>query len=115
MDGIIPACAGNTDAALMPPVTAGDHPRVCGEHEFEQPSAVAGRGSSPRVRGTLVVAELLGHESGIIPACAGNTFHEKTSEDTTWDHPRVCGEHLNLFFAVMPSLGSSPRVRGTPS
>ena len=30
--GIIPACAGNTDAAGGALSAVGDHPRVCGEH-----------------------------------------------------------------------------------
>ena len=31
------------------------------------------------------------------------------------DHPRVCGEHLVESFCELAGLGSSPRVRGTPS
>ena len=51
---------------------------------------------------------------GIIPAYAGNTNPTERALLGEVDHPRVCGEHLNLFFAVMSSLGSSPRMRGTP-
>ena len=31
------------------------------------------------------------------------------------DHPRVCGEHLRVSRIVFRELGSSPRMRGTPS
>ena len=30
-----------------------------------------------------------------------------------WDHPRVCGEHLNHWGIYGVSPGSSPRMRGT--
>ena len=53
--GIIPAHAGNTKDEVLADCIVRDHPRACGEH--------------------FVVAELLGHESGIIPAQAGNTQH----------------------------------------
>ncbi len=50
-------------------------------------------GSSPRVRGTVVVGMAGGKRDGIIPACAGNR---------------------QAFFAIrLLSGGSSPRVRGT--
>ena len=29
------------------------------------------------------------------------------------DHPRVCGEHLDMRVVIAPIAGSSPRVRGT--
>ena len=32
---------------------------------------------------------------------------------STRDHPRVCGEHLDLYVNPLLSLGSSPRMRGT--
>ena len=51
---IIPACAGNTEAAVDDEIVSRDHPRVCGEHAEHDPIVSAVRGSSPRVRGTLV-------------------------------------------------------------
>ena len=74
---------------------------------------VSSMGSSPRMRGTLVVAELLGHESGIIPAYAGNTWNRQRQASPCWDHPRVCGEHAVLNSDALPFTGSSPRMRGT--
>ena len=31
------------------------------------------------------------------------------------DHPRVCGEHLGCLRILVPTQGSSPRMRGTPT
>ena len=46
-------------------------------------------------------AELLLHEQlGIIPAYAGSTGLAKEARSCTRDHPRVCGEHLNLRTSV---------------
>ena len=50
--GIIPAHAGNTPHRLPSIPDTGDHPRACGEHQFDRWLAEAGAGSSPRMRGT---------------------------------------------------------------
>ena len=112
MDGIIPACAGNTHCSSFLRCLKGDHPRVCGEHMTRSATPLSRRGSSPRVRGTHSSITGLVLATGIIPACAGNTSRTRTRPPPTRDHPRVCGEHL----ITAPSLfdtGSSPRVRGT--
>ena len=91
--GIIPACAGNTSVSSPTRTSRWDHPRVCGEHAAAVESAVKDKGSSPRVRGTLVFRLRLHLPLGIIPACAGNT--------------------LSVMAARFALRGSSPRVRGT--
>ena len=55
VDGIIPAYAGNTllKSMRLPPFL--DHPRVCGEHQMADARPQHAQGSSPRMRGTLVV------------------------------------------------------------
>ena len=111
--GIIPAYAGNTLRWRHGSCRCRDHPRVCGEHLTSCVMVVSSMGSSPRMRGTLVVAELLGHESGIIPAYAGNTWNRQRQASPCWDHPRVCGEHAVLNSDALPFTGSSPRMRGT--
>ena len=50
---------------------------------------------------------------GIIPAYAGNTGCAVGVPEGMRDHPRVCGEHLQLVVLVRPLEGSSPRMRGT--
>ncbi len=71
--GIIPACAGNTDNSGSEASDSGDHPRVCGEHPPRRKRTARRLGSSPRVRGTLLLYRRRHQSEGIIPACAGNT------------------------------------------
>ena len=93
LQGIIPACAGNTCLSLASISCPWDHPRVCGEHS---PNSLAVRivlGSSPRVRGTL--------------------SRRQGERARARDHPRVCGEHSHSSSFTPSASGSSPRVRGT--
>ena len=134
LGGIIPACAGNTNALLKPLAPKRDHPRVCGEHTIPQiflveiardHPRVCGehaedlherhifQGSSPRVRGTRLSAWSWPTMAGIIPACAGNTGSTSTGSTPPGDHPRVCGEHTLMYRWARMYVGSSPRVRGT--
>ncbi len=73
VQGIIPACAGNTYIGGESTECPRDHPRVCGEHEEDEYLIMRELGSSPRVRGTHLVAQAFNGGFGIIPACAGNT------------------------------------------
>ena len=89
----IPACAGNT-----PDLTV--WPRA--------------RGSSPRMRGTQPCSHRALRGRRFIPACAGNT-HPRRLWPSAPVHPRVCGEHYQPTHCRKAVVGSSPRVRGTPS
>ena len=111
--GIIPACAGNTHDTVGTDTIARDHPRVCGEHQLLNGLQTSIEGSSPRVRGTPRLTEAGSGNSGIIPACAGNTREPLCVARCFRDHPRVCGEHPTMICRVMCVTGSSPRVRGT--
>ena len=73
LSGIIPAYAGNTCSGLAWCRVQWDHPRVCGEHTASISINFMYWGSSPRMRGTLIIR---------------SPFRK-----TPWDHPRVCGEH----------------------
>ena len=53
LQGIIPACAGNTIIAFGLVEPCGDHPRMRGEHAPRIFSNISYRGSSPHARGTL--------------------------------------------------------------
>ena len=112
--GIIPAYAGNTIHQYVSERDGRDHPRVCGEHIFHRASMYCPMGSSPRMRGTHKVGQKVTTATGIIPAYAGNTVSLSKNEDTPWDHPRVCGEHVSVRTAPSTNTGSSPRMRGTP-
>ena len=71
-------------------------------------------GSSPRMRGTPLRSGCRLLRSGIIPAHAGNTRASLRRRTGTRDHPRACGEHLDMRVTIAPIAGSSPRMRGTP-
>ena len=49
---------------------------------------------------------------GIIPADAGSTYAGNPGLGVLGDHPRVCGEHLDLRMLSVRLPGSSPRMRG---
>ena len=87
---------------------------MCGEHWSNWDELDYTQGSSPRVRGTPPSAKSPDGKHGIIPACAGNTGFEQKRRTLVVDHPRVCGEHCAAPPPWPISLGSSPRVRGTP-
>ena len=111
--GIIPAYAGNTADKMIHRATVGDHPRVCGEHRGLSTFVYRPPGSSPRMRGTLVLPLDRDSVFGIIPAYAGNTGICSTNSPMARDHPRVCGEHATCERIAGDAGGSSPRMRGT--
>ena len=84
LKGIIPAYAGSTESGSGSTCQARDHPRVCGEHMYTDPSQIPTEGSSPRMRGARAHDELVETGLGIIPAYAGSTLkylvrYEQTS------------------------------------
>ena len=111
--GIIPACAGNTNHCKARLGYSGDHPRMCGEHKLLTGFMALVTGSSPNVRGTQCSCIQNRLQSGIIPACAGNTSRNRNSTRYARDHPRMCGEHIGPHSAPFREWGSSPHVRGT--
>ena len=111
--GIIPAYAGNTISQARRYSKRWDHPRVCGEHrkfiinhDFFKGSSPRMRGtpmssahlamrsgSSPRMRGTHSVARERDAVVGIIPAYAGNTLKNPSSESRN----PIIELHFNQF------------------
>ena len=112
--GIIPACAGSTSSAGRSSSPMGDHPRMCGEHRPLDGSVGQSTGSSPHVRGALGNVDVDDAVCGIIPACAGSTGHVAIGRPGEWDHPRMCGEHVESRYGFTCETGSSPHVRGAP-
>ena len=96
-EGIIPAYAGSTRLSLINNVLIRDHPRVCGEHRLLYLFRFRFRGSSPRMRGALVVEVAGDGDAGIIPAYAGSTISFALMWWAARDHPRVCGEHCYRY------------------
>ena len=111
--GIIPACAGNTLYDRNLSHWSRDHPRMRGEHERPRVPCRECEGSSPHARGTQVPQFIGLYDSGIIPACAGNTAESDLSNNCVWDHPRMRGEHIKGIRILWGILGSSPHARGT--
>ena len=90
-------------------------PAHAGELAVTRRRRDASVGSSPRMRGTLDRNRIEGHHRRIIPAHAGNSARSCTPSRTTPDHPRACGELDGLPDDRVRVVGSSPRMRGTPT
>ena len=71
---ITPACAGITQMATPDGDMPWDHPRVCGNYPGGSRSGKRGRGSPPRVRELLNIANPHNWSDRITPACAGITI-----------------------------------------
>ena len=110
--GIIPACAGSTVEQLFLTTVMGDHPRMCGEHCLSERVGGCVPGSSPHVRGALILNRSNRPKRGIIPACAGSTATMNKARTCNRDHPRMCGEHPPDIDKLCRAVGSSPHVRG---
>ena len=91
--GITPAYAGNTHPKSVGRITAGDHPRLRGEHYVSHKLFVKHLGSPPPTRGTPVYQGYPLCSLRITPAYAGNTAKKLPSGNYRWDHPRLRGEH----------------------
>ena len=109
----IPAQAGNTHHPMPPEVEDAVHPRAGGEHVGIRIGEVRAYGSSPRRRGTQVLASVLRCLHRFIPAQAGNTYFCLLPACRHTVHPRAGGEHLPIARFIARSIGSSPRRRGT--
>ena len=109
----IPACAGNRPWRLDIEAQYAVHPRVCGEQIQFAKGRTYPAGSSPRVRGTVVLQYNDGERERFIPACAGNSGFNIDMTSASTVHPRVCGEQRRASNTKSTPAGSSPRVRGT--
>ena len=112
MKGIIPARAGSTHALARLHACDRDHPRSCGEHCVQTGPICRGTGSSPLVRGARSGQGKQRQVDRIIPARAGSTGFSEASSTSSRDHPRSCGEHIQIYSKLVLNGGSSPLVRG---
>ena len=125
-DRFIPAHAGNSPFRRASSGSVTVHPRACGELIFRLLRPGRGTGSSPRMRGTQYRASRSSSFVRFIPAHAGNSVADVTSDGLYRYgssprmrgtrsqgpvHLRACGE---LDFPCRTcDTGSSPRMRGT--
>ena len=109
----IPARAGNSKQLVSLVVILSVHPRTCGELSSSRRAPSVAIGSSPRVRGTPIMLLNVIHGLRFIPARAGNSLPSYWGSSSEPVHPRACGELLIVSSKGPPSIGSSPRVRGT--
>ena len=109
---IIPAHAGQTRLVWFHPGVFADHPRACGANRLLDEGARASDGSSPRMRGKLLLCHLVGLRIRIIPAHAGQTRSSPFLSLSFADHPRACGANGTVNGVNQRQHGSSPRMRG---
>ena len=73
-EGLIPARAGSTRSRIWTLWVRRAHPRPCGEHALKAGAVNQMSGSSPPVRGALIIYCLPPLLFGLIPARAGSTL-----------------------------------------
>ncbi len=109
----IPVRAGNASHAMPQPQACAVHPRACGERRSSRLSSASLSGSSPCVRGTQSLRQLLPGCRRFIPVRAGNALDAFRIDAGKPVHPRACGERGEVGGAHDRTTGSSPCVRGT--
>ena len=122
-NGLIPACAGKTQAKHLAEMANGAHPRMRGENLMCGLALIVVVGSSPHARGKRRNSTLMGLGGRLIPACAGKTLADldqhrafepiryNLSRTITDIKPRQRREKLE----PLSSKGSPPPLRGYPS
>ena len=110
----IPAYAGKTLLISRNCFTCTEHPRVCGENASPFCLRTLASGTSPRMRGKLLMSSPPGGVMRNIPAYAGKTARNPGLENGLSEHPRVCGENVCDKFFLQFTYGTSPRMRGKP-
>ena len=111
--GITPACAGNSGCSAGVTPSRWDHPRLRGEQASSMTLTSRVIGSPPLARGTVRTGIFQPVNSGITPACAGNSNLVIYQCHKAGDHPRLRGEQSFSIFYSLRGLGSPPLARGT--
>ena len=113
--GITPACAGNTCLTWHWLTWCRDHPRMRGEYADQAEKGKLEPGSPPHARGIRGNRGDRVRESGITPACAGNTYLSDPLVLASGDHPRMRGEYAFAILFPPKCQGSPPHARGIPA
>ena len=85
---------------------------MCGEKAVSGNWAERFTGSPPRARGEVSNSPFRSEVARITPACAGRSFQQYHRGALESDHPRVCGEKMDVSEFQGAIHGSPPRVRG---
>ena len=109
---ITPAGAGKTFINGEKRCMKWDHPRRCGENQQLLFTMVNKIGSPPQVRGKRKRILPFSRTYRITPAGAGKTIVYAVNAAYTWDHPRRCGENIEILLIFPFTIGSPPQVRG---
>ena len=112
-DRFIPARAGNSYGIKAAGLGTAVHPRPCGEQRKPGACLHVSSGSSPPVRGTVLINRKNSCIIRFIPARAGNSNIVIQRRCAQAVHPRPCGEQCDRLEANVSNFGSSPPVRGT--
>ena len=113
--GIIPACAGSTEAGTATPEPPRDHPGMRREHHPASIARAVGWGSSRHAPGAQLMEHLENDHFGIIPACAGSTEELFHFAFTSRDHPGMRREHVPADHRLHSDRGSSRHAPGARS
>ena len=89
-----------------------DHPRLCGEKVNISIPQVLPEGSPPPMRGKELVTYRNGRTTRITPAYAGKSYNAVADTYHPQDHPRLCGEKVELLETLEFPVGSPPPMRG---
>ena len=109
---ITPAHAGKRTKKAYCRYIARDHPRACGEKDMDELLEMSEGGSPPRMRGKVELLPERLCNSRITPAHAGKSNLSTKSSRIYRDHPRACGEKVQVGFPRWQKPGSPPRMRG---
>ena len=109
---ITPAYAGKSYKLALHASWQWDHPRLCGEKRNISHQRSCGTGSPPPMRGKVLQYHVFSPVLGITPAYAGKRFGVPLCILTGEDHPRLCGEKVEMLQSRRRYAGSPPPMRG---
>ena len=109
---IIPTRVGTSFPFSERIIVVKDHPHACGDKVDPETVGQYIGGSSPRVWGQGIVADVQLRPPGIIPTRVGTRFSGVKRPSRSRDHPHACGDKKVRFVKIWQARGSSPRVWG---
>ena len=96
-------------------VTIRDHPRLCGEKFYSHLAISIYLGSPPPMRGKEESKWVWISVQRITPAYAGKRYCAIYPDSSRKDHPRLCGEKVQVYYQALFLMGSPPPMRGKAS